>query len=271
MATILDQILSDTRRLVVERRCHTPASSLVERDAYGAPRRSLVDALRAPGLSIIAESKQASPSQGVIRPEYDPASIAVAYEKGGASAVSVLTEPTHFLGSLDHLEAARAAVSLPLLRKDFVIDPYQITEARAFGADAILLIASALERSHLEGLRTAAVETGLEVLLEIHDVRELDRIDLALFPMIGVNNRDLRTFEVDLQQSLDVFGLLPAEVVRVTESGLKSAADLAAMARGGADAALIGEAFMRADDPGHALKELISETRTLLDHTEISA
>lgn len=254
--TILDQIVRDTRALVAARRRSVSVARLEDRPAFAEPARPFAEALRGDELAVIAEVKRASPSQGVIRADFDPPGHASAYAAAGAAAISVLTEPTHFQGALDHLDAVRDAVDLPLLRKDFIIDPYQLVEAKAYGADAVLLIAAVLDRGHLRDLLDAAADLGLEALVEVYALRELDRIDFDDVRVLGVNNRDLHTFEVDLNHSLRVFAHAPEGVVRVSESGLRTADDLAHLRRHGVDAVLIGETFMRADDPGGALAEL---------------
>ena len=261
MSTILDQILADTRALVAERKAVTPAAALMRRPAFHAPTLSLARALRRPdGPAVIAECKRASPSEGVIRPEYDPARIARAYKNAAAAAASVLTEPTHFQGSLEHLAAVRHAVDLPVIRKDFVVDEYQLVEARAYGADAVLLIVAALEDAQLAHLLEAAKGLGLGVLLEVHDDAEIERLDLEAVDVLGVNSRDLKTFEVDLGRAERIFACLPERIVRVAESGIQTAADAARLRRAGADAFLVGTHFMRQADPGRALAALRRET-----------
>ena len=265
MSTILDRILDDTRALVAERRATVPAAALMRRPAFHAPTLSLARALRRPdGPAFIAECKRASPSEGVIRPEYDPAAVARQYKQAAAAAVSVLTEPAHFDGSLDHLAAVRHAVDLPVLRKDFVVDEYQLIEARAFGADAVLLIVAALDRSRLSDLLAASADLGLGVLVEIHDPAELDAVDLDAVDVLGVNSRDLRTFAVDLSRAERVFQTLPERIVRVAESGITTAAAAARLRRAGADAFLVGTHFMRQPDPGRALAALRRETALAL-------
>lgn len=256
MPTILDQIVADTQGLVAERKGHTPVRLLEERPAFARPTRPFGPALRRDDLAFIAEVKKASPSKGVIRPDFDPPGLAHQYEQNGAAAVSVLTEPLHFQGALDYLEQARQAVNLPLLRKDFIVDPYQLVEARAYGADAVLLIAAVLDRHRLTDLHQAAAALGLACLVEVYDPAELDRIDLDQIDVLGVNNRDLRTFEVDIGHCLRVFAEVPASVVRVAESGLRSPRELAYLRDHGVDAVLIGETFMRAPSPGAKLAEL---------------
>lgn len=262
--TILDRIVQDTRALVAERQRDVPPPRLRARAEAMPPTRSLAEALRGDALAILAECKKASPSNGVIRADYDVATLARQYAEGGADALSILTEPLHFQGSLDHLHAAREAVSLPLLRKDFIVSAYQLFEARAAGADAVLLIAAVLERSQLFDLHQIADELGLACLVEVYDARELDRLDFDQVDILGVNNRDLRTFEVDIDHSLRVFAEAPASVIRVSESGLRTARDLAHLRRHGVDAVLIGETFMRAPHPGPALAALRRDVETLL-------
>jgi indole-3-glycerol phosphate synthase len=240
-------------------------AALEARAAFHAPTLSLTRALRRPdGPAFIAECKRASPSEGVLRAEYDPAAIAQQYRIAAAAALSVLTEPTHFKGSLDHLAAVRQAVDLPLLRKDFVVDPYQLVEARAYGADAVLLIAAALDRPRLRDLHDAAEALSLGVLVEVHGPDELDGLDLDRVSALGVNSRDLKTFTVDLGRAEAVFGLLPDRVVRVAESGIRTAEDTRRLRDAGADAFLVGSAFMRAPDPGRALAALRRETALAL-------
>ncbi len=265
MATILDQILDDTRALVADRKAVTPAAALRTRSAFHAPTLSLPRALRRPdGPAYIAECKRASPSEGTIRPEYDPARIARAYKQAAAAALSVLTEPTHFQGSLDHLAAVRHAVDLPVLRKDFVVDEYQLVEARAFGADAVLLIVAALDRVLLADLLDAARDLGLGVLVEVHADEELDAVDLDRVDVLGVNSRDLATFDVDLGRAARVFRQLPDRIVRVAESGIRTAEDAARLRASGADAFLVGTHLMRQPDPGRALAALRRETALAL-------
>jgi len=269
MATILDQIVRDTLGVVADRRRLTSVSELEARPHFDREPLSLARALRRASGSteadslrcaIIAEAKRASPSKGVIRPDYDVAAIAEAYAAAGAAAMSVLTEPLHFQGALEHMEAARH-VSIPLLRKDFIVDPYQVTEARAWGADAILLIATILEPGQAAELIAAARELGLSVLMELYDVRELEKLDVDTLDIIGVNSRDLNTFEVDLERAMDALASLPEHVVRVAESGIRSPKDIHMLAERGIHAALIGETFMRADDPGALLATFVGRRR----------
>ncbi len=263
--TFLDQILADTRALVRQRQARVPVAALEQRSAFHAPTLGLARALRRPdGPAFIAEIKRASPSEGELRREYDPAAIAQQYRAAAAAVLSVITEPTHFKGSLEHLAAVRQAVDLPLLRKDFVVSDYQLAEARAYGADAVLLIAAALDPSELHDLHDAATDLGLGVLVEIHEPSELDGLDLDRLAVVGVNSRDLHTFDVDLGRAEAVFPLLPERIVRVAESGIRTAEDTACLRAAGADAFLVGTAFMRAPEPGRALAALRRETAVAL-------
>jgi indole-3-glycerol phosphate synthase len=209
-------------------------------------------------LNVIAECKRRSPSKGVLRADYDAAAIAAAYDRAGAAAISVLTEPAFFDGHLDHLSAVRRATSLPVLRKDFIVDRYQILEARAAGADAILLIVAALSRAALAQLHQAAADAGLDVLVEIHDSSELPIALNAGASIVGVNNRNLRTLAVDTSVSMRAVEQIPEDVIAVAESGLKTSADLQELTTAGYDAFLIGERLMAAEDPGQALAALLS-------------
>lgn len=266
--TILDRIVADTRTLVAQRKQAVPVRMLEERIEVAGPTRSLEAALRQNHLAVLAEIKKASPSKGVIREDFDVPDLARQYADHGADAASILTEPLHFQGSLDNLALARQAVDLPLLRKDFIIDPYQLFEARAYGADAVLLIAAVLSRDELYDLHQAANELGLDCLVEVYAHTEMDRLDFDQVTMLGVNNRDLRTFEVDINHSLRVFQDAPNAVIRVSESGLRTADDLACLRRHGVDAVLIGETFMRAPHPGQTLRVLKNDVATLLSDTE---
>jgi indole-3-glycerol phosphate synthase len=264
MATHLDKILATTRATVAETRALVSVEGLEERAAQHQPRgwASALRARSATGPAIIAELKKASPSKGLIREHFDVAWLAQRYQAGGAAVLSVLTDEPYFQGSLLYLELASAAVSLPCLRKDFTIDEYQILEARSWSADAILLIAAALTDGELLRFTRAAHSLELDVLCEVHTGEELDRVLSIAEPpdAIGVNNRDLRTFEVRLDTSLDLVERIPASVVRVTESGIATPADLAALRAAGFDAFLIGESLMRQVDPGAALQALLSDT-----------
>jgi indole-3-glycerol phosphate synthase len=202
--------------------------------------------------------KRASPSKGLLREHFDPPSIARTYEAHGAACLSVLTDVEFFQGSADYLRAARAACSLPVLRKDFIVDPYQIVEARAMGADCILLIVSALEQTAMEALERKAHELGMAVLVEVHDADELDRALRLSTPLVGVNNRNLRTFETSLDTTLNLLERMPADRLVITESGIHTPADVHRMRTNGVNAFLVGEAFMRAPDPGVELARLFT-------------
>lgn len=256
--TILDTIVRAKRAEVVAARERVPLSEL-ERRARTAPApRDFVGALRGRQPAVIAEIKRASPSKGLLRPDFDPAAIAKSYEAGGAACLSVLTDVRFFQGAAEHLVAARAACSLPVLRKDFVIDPYQVLEARAMGADCILLIAACLAPSEMRELEASALEAGLAVLVEVHDARELEDALALKTPLIGVNNRDLRTFETRLETTLGLLPHIPAGRVVVTESGIATRADVERLRSHGVEAFLVGEAFMRTPDPGATLRALFS-------------
>lgn len=208
--------------------------------------------------AVIAEIKKASPSKGLLRDPFDPAGIATSYEQGGAACLSVLTDADFFQGSEDALKAARAACALPVIRKDFIIDEYQVVEARAIGADCILLIAAALDDQQLRTLYDSAVALGMDVLVEVHDRDELHR-SLELSPMLlGINNRDLRTFDVSLKTTESLLADIPEEITVVTESGILEQADVMRMRSAGVHSFLVGEAFMRAPDPGKALKQMFA-------------
>lgn len=262
MSDILQAILA---RKVVEIRERSQRLSLRElsaRCADLAPCRGFADALQAKIAAgrpaVIAEVKKASPSKGVIRPDFRPAEIARSYEAGGAACLSVLTDVDFFQGNDTYLQEARAACALPVLRKDFTLDAYQVYEARMLGADAILLIVAALGDAALAELSNLALELGLDVLVEVHDIDELERALQIAAPLIGINNRNLRTFEVTLDTTLAMRSAVPKDRVLVTESGIFTPADVALMRGNGVDAFLVGEAFMRAADPGAELARLFA-------------
>jgi indole-3-glycerol phosphate synthase len=260
-ADLLATIVAATRRIVEVRREREPLADLKARAAAVASRRGRFEAAlrRADRINVIAECKRRSPSRGVLRKEYDPVAIARGYADAGAAAISVLTEPTFFDGSLEHLQAVRAAVDAPLLRKDFIVSEYQLLEARAAGADAVLLIVAALAPEELARLHDQAVRLGLDVLVEIHAVEELTIAVDAGARIVGVNNRNLRTLAVDVHASESAIARMPSDMVAVSESGLKTAADLARLRQLGYQAFLIGERFMTMADPGAALRGLLEE------------
>jgi indole-3-glycerol phosphate synthase len=252
----LEEIVARTRVEVARRRRESPLMPLTE----PPPRRPFAEALRNPGLSLIAEHKRRSPSAGVIREDVSLEEVVRAYERGGASALSILTEGPSFGGSLEDLGAARAASSLPILRKDFVVDEYQLHEALATGADAVLLIVAALDGGELKRLHRLASELGLAVLVEVHDGHELRVAVAAEAEIIGINNRDLATLEVDVRRTFELLDLVPEGATVVAESGFSERAQLDELAAAGVDAVLIGEALMREPDIGRAVRALTAPT-----------
>jgi len=239
-----------------------PAPTLEKRAGEAEPTRDFVAALRkkieAGQAAVIAEIKRASPSKGLLREHFVPAEIAQSYAAGGAACLSVLTDREFFQGAPEHLAAARAACALPALRKDFIFDPYQVLESRAMGADCILLIAACLSSGEMKALETLAHDLGMAVLVEVHDAAELDAALGLRTALIGVNNRDLRTFETRLETTLGLLERMPADRIVVTESGIGSTKDVTRMRGHGVNAFLVGEAFMRAPDPGGALRALFA-------------
>ena len=262
MSDILGTILARKVEEVAERSRTRSLADLRAIASEQAPTRGFVAAIQrrldAGEAAVIAEVKMASPSKGVIRKEFDPAVIARSYEAGGAACLSVLTDVDFFQGSDACLEQARGACMLPVLRKDFVIDPYQVHEARAIGADCILLIVAALDDGRLVELSNLAMELGMDVLVEVHDIDELERALQTGCALVGVNNRNLRTFHVSLETTLALKDAVPRDRILVTESGIASQADVARMRAAGIDTFLVGESLMRAPDPGAALQQLFS-------------
>ncbi|MBI4166205.1 MAG: indole-3-glycerol phosphate synthase TrpC [Acidobacteria bacterium] len=256
-ATVLEEILQVRRRRLEEARARVPLRELERAAQARADYSDFPAAISGKGLRVIAELKQASPSQGVLRKDYQPAAIARGYESAGAAALSVLTEEDFFKGSLDHLREVRKVSALPVLRKDFIFDAYQVHESAAAGADAVLLIVAALADNELQGLIKLAEELKLAALVEVHTEEELRRAVDAGASVIGVNNRNLKTLAVDLETSFRLRPLIPAGCIAVSESGIKTAADLRRLRRAGYDAVLIGERFMTQHDPGAALFELL--------------
>jgi indole-3-glycerol phosphate synthase len=255
-STVLDRILAETREEVERRKRSVPLEDLPAPNGAGRTPRRFRDALAAGGIGVVAEFKRRSPSAGALREDPDLQEIVRAYARGGAVALSVLTEGPNFDGSLEDLRAARAACELPLLRKDFIVDRYQLHEARAAGADAVLLIVAALSPQELQTLHDAAVAMGLDVLVEVHDADELQSaLDLGA-DLIGVNNRDLRDFSVDVERTARLMSEIPSSVTVVSESGIATSEQLRALQRAGVHAVLVGESLMRAPDPGAALRAL---------------
>jgi indole-3-glycerol phosphate synthase len=258
-ADLLRTIVAATQRIVETRQHREPLATLERRAAAGTPRGPQFEAAlgRSGRVNIVAECKRRSPSKGVLAADYDPVRIARHYEQGGAAAISVLTEPTFFDGSLEHLTAVRAAVELPLLRKDFIVDEYQLFEARAAGADAVLLIVAALQQEDLVALQRRAWDLELATLVEVHDEAELTRAIDSGARVVGVNNRNLRTLTVDVSASDRLAVRLPQDIVGVSESGLKSRQELEHLADVGYRAFLIGERFMTDPQPADAIRQLM--------------
>jgi indole-3-glycerol phosphate synthase len=262
MTNVLDRIVAVKREEVAAARAERSFASL-EQDAEAlGGQRDFVGALRARLAAgrpaVIAEVKKASPSRGVLREHFVPAEIAASYEAGGASCLSVLTDERFFQGSALFLHQAREACALPVLRKDFIVDPYQVAQARAMGADCILLIAACLDDALMAELEAQAQGLGMAVLVEVHDGAELERALRLATPLIGINNRDLRSFEVNLDTTLGLLARVPADRLLVTESGILARGDIERMRAAGVHAFLVGEAFMRAADPGAALADLFA-------------
>ncbi len=256
--TVLDKIVAAKRREIADCRARTPEAELRKKLADAPPPRDFFAALAAPGpIRLIAEVKKASPSAGVIRSDFDPVAIARIYEEHGASCLSILTDEPFFQGRLEYLEAVRAEVAIPVLRKDFILDSYQLLEARAAGADAVLLIAECLDDCNLRKLHNEAIELGMTPLVELYDPENLDRVLDAGATLIGVNNRDLRTFQVDLEHTLRLRPRVPDHCVMVSESGVKTHADVQRLAAAGVDAILVGESLMRQPNIGAAVDQLL--------------
>ena len=261
----LPEILAHTRGVVAERKATADLQAMERAAAEHEPRgfaRALRAKAEAEGLAVIAELKKASPSKGLIREDFDAAAIAQMLEAGGAAVLSVLTDEKFFQGSLENLRRASAAVKIPCLRKDFMVDEFQVLEARANGADAILLIVAALSDAELRSLRESARSHGLDVLCEVHDREELERALALECECVGVNSRDLKTFEVSLERACELAAMLPESAVKVAESGIHTAADMKRLREAGYEAFLIGESLMRKDDPGVALRELLAAAKS---------
>lgn len=257
---ILKKIIARKHEEIAERSQQVSLEEMIERAKSADVCRGFVAAMQekiaAGQAAVIAEIKKASPSKGVMREHFVPAEIAASYEKGGAACLSVLTDADFFQGSEEYLQQARAACSLPVIRKDFIVDPYQVYEARAINADCILLIVAALSDTQLSELASLATELGMDVLVEVHDAEELARALPLNLPLVGINNRNLRTFEVSLQTTLDMLDSIPEDRIVVTESAIHSVEDVALMREHAVNAFLVGEAFMRAEDPGAQLAKL---------------
>ncbi len=264
MSDILERILAVKQQEVAAARARLSQSELLAQARARGDVRDFTGALRAAiaagRAAVIAEVKKASPSKGVLRADFDPAAIAASYARHGAACLSVLTDRPFFQGAPEFLGMARQASGLPVLRKDFIVDEYQVAEARAWGADAVLLIVAALEQSRMHALEAAAHELGMAVLVEVHDADELTRALELRTPLLGINNRNLRTFETRLETTLDLLGRIPSDRIVVTESGIAAVQDVQRMRAAGVHAFLVGEAFMRAADPGVALQELFGSS-----------
>jgi indole-3-glycerol phosphate synthase len=257
---LLERIVDATRQDLRSRREQVPLRDLEARLERRGPDRPFSEALTLPGVSVIAEHKRRSPSAGDIRPGSSVAQVASAYERGGAQALSVLTEPAYFGGSLDDLTEARETVRLPILRKDFIVDPYQVYEAAAIGADALLLIVAALDKRELRDLHAEALALDLDVLVEVHSAEELESaFDIIDADVIGINNRDLSDFSVDVERTFELLADVPAGKTVVSESGIHTRDQLDELERVGVDAVLVGESLMRAKDPEAATRELTGE------------
>ena len=258
MGTILDDIVATKRREIDAAKAAVPLAMLAERVPNAPPVRNFFAALAEPGpIRLIAEVKKASPSRGVIRQDFQPVEIARTYEQHGAACLSVLTDEQYFLGSLDYLSQIREAVNVPVLRKDFILDVYQLYEARAAGADAVLLIAECLDDCNLRKLHNEAVQLGMTPLVELYEPENLQRVFNAGATLIGINNRDLRTFKTDLEHTLRLRERVPDECVLVSESGIRTHADVQRLADAGVDAILVGETLMAQPDIGAAVDELL--------------
>jgi indole-3-glycerol phosphate synthase len=264
MAGVLGRILAAKAEELARAQRARPLAVLRGEAERAAPPRDFVGALRARlaagQCAVIAEIKRASPSRGLLRADFDPAAIAASYQRHGAACLSVLTDERFFQGALAHLGEARAACALPVLRKDFILDAYQVYETRAAGADCLLLIVAALETPRLRELESAARALGLAVLVEVHDAAELERALELDTPLVGINNRDLRTFETRLETTLDLLARVPRERIVVSESGILAPADVRRLRAAGVGCFLVGEAFMRAPDPGAALARLFEDS-----------
>jgi indole-3-glycerol phosphate synthase len=262
MSDILDKIVAVKRQEVAAALARKPLAAMradaesrvLTRDFVGAMRAKIAAGLPA----VIAEVKKASPSKGVLRADFIPADIAQSYAEHGAACLSVLTDQQFFQGSIDYLKQARASCDLPVLRKDFMVDPYQVYEARAMGADCILLIAACLDDAQMQSLEALAMSLDMAVLVEVHDGAELQRALQLKTPLLGINNRNLKTFEVSLDTTLGLLKDVPAGHLLVTESGISTVADVQRMRSAGVQAFLVGEVFMRADEPGQALAALFA-------------
>jgi indole-3-glycerol phosphate synthase len=256
---MLDKIVAQKREEVKQRKTVATMAYLQERIARQKPVLDLALALKGDHIRLIAEVKQASPSRGILTSNFSPTKLARTYAEGGAAAISVLTEANYFGGNIEHLSAIKEAVGLPLLRKDFIFDPYQVHESRAYGADALLLIATILSQGQLKELISLSHSVGLKCLVEVHNEGEVERAVFSAAEIIGINNRDLNTFAVDINTTRRLRPLIPKEKITVSESGIKSKRDVEKLGKWGVDAVLVGEALVTASDVRAKMKELIGE------------
>ena len=254
---MLDKIIAQKRQEIEQRKKIATMTYLQERIARQKPPLDIALTLKGDHIRLIAEVKQASPSRGMLRPNLNPVELAQTYAEGGAAAISVLTEANYFMGSIEHLAAIREVVGLPLLRKDFIFDPYQVYESRAYGADALLLIAAVLNQEQLKELVSLSHSLGLRCLVEVHNTDEVERAVLSGAEIIGINNRDLNTFTVDITTTRRLRPLIPQERIVISESGIKSKRDIEKLGKWGVDAVLVGEALVTASDVMAKMKELL--------------
>ena len=265
MSNILDEIVEQTEDDLKKRKRKVSINDLDSMELYEVPSKNFKEAIQLENdVAIIAEIKKASPSKGLIRKDFDAQRIAAQYQEGGASALSILTDEPAFKGRLEYLEIASKEVSIPLLRKDFIIDPYQVKEAKAYGADAVLLIATITDGHQLEELLHASKEFGVQALVECYSEEDLQYVNFEQVEILGANNRDLKSFDVDLHRGIKLLHQAPEETVLVSESGLSKAKDLHLLYNESIDAALIGEHFMRQSDPGEAVKKMKAELQELI-------
>lgn len=264
MATILEEIVEQTASDLKKIKSKVSLKDLESMELYDTPPKDFKHSLQVKDVAVIAEIKKASPSKGLIRPDFDPPRHARQYQEGGASAISVLTDEPAFQGSLEYLADASKATTIPILRKDFIIDPYQVKEAKSFGADAVLLIATITEGQQLDELLHACQEFQMQALVECYSEDDLELVNFNNVDILGVNNRDLHAFSVDLHRGISLLHQAPKETVLVSESGLGSAEDLHLLYEEGINAALIGEYFMRQPDPGKAVQEMKQKLNTLI-------